>query len=571
MSGEILNNKTLWQEFYSNLELNPTVLEETVEGDIKTERVRFRGRALYGERVNIYAVYMHGVDDGKRGRPALLLLGDCGCGIDLELMKKFCSLGYAVLMPDYDGKKEFSTDYTVYPESLSYANYEQAKTSLYVAKNGARKTCWFEWCCVARFSYEYLKSVSGKAKIGAVGIKGGGEILLKVLPACSDIKCAVTVNAFGWLSYRGVNKFEKDSSVVTKLSVNDAWLNYLSALDSQCYAPYITTPVLFVCTNHDRDVDMDRVYDTFARLRSKEDSALLYGVRHNGRVGKSGMNDITMFLSKYMYDREVYVPEVARLDIKVDEDGDLVCVVRFDELGEVENYGVLCSEDTLRACDREWTIMPHKRTLDDGSEVYYLNVTDIAKTIYVCVFEKYTNGFTSNSRIVPFDLSSVKFKNKVVRERVIYPSDTESNGIYRCESSKSTIAHFFIKDFAADELPEAVGYGGIKGLLCDGGVILYRAGMTRFSPDDDSVLSLDLCCAYKCKVLITARVYSEGDSAEFCYQVDVDKSERWKKRLLSADEFTDGQNCLKSFKGLVSLTVFAEVGSGALINNVAWI
>jgi len=571
LKRDILNSKTLWREFYSTLELNPTVIDQADDGGFKVEHIRFKGRALHGERVSVYAAYMHAAEEGKTRAPALLLLGDTDSGVDTELMKMLCSFGYSVLMPDYSGEKQFIADYTVYPEALYYANYERAKNSLYEAKDGARKTCWFEWCCTARFAYEYLKTRSAGVKIGAVGVKGGGEVLLKILPACGSIACAVTINAFGWLAYRGVSKFVSDGEVFSKLSVNPSWMNYLFALDSQSYAPDISAPVLFICTNHAADIDIDRAYDTLARLKSKDDSALLYGVHHRGYVGKSGVNDLKMFLTKYLYDREIYVPEVSRLEIKVDEDGDLVCVVKFDELGEVEIYGVLCGEDTQSAAEREWALMPHKRTLPDGSEAYYLNVTDAASTIYVFVFEKYTNGFTSSSKIVSFDLKGVKFKNKVYKEKVLYSSVGSHEGFYLCARDENTVGGHFIRSFDDAVLIEEEGSSGVKGLLCDRGIITFRVGMTRYAPSSDSILSFDLYAKNSCKVRLVMCAYVDGKKREYAAQFSVSGGERWKKYLAKAGDFWMERESLPSFSNLVSLSFYAEDGSHALINNVVWI
>jgi len=566
-----LDHKTLWQNFYSTIELSPTVVEETVEGDVKTVRLRFKGRALHGDRVDIYAEYMRPAADDKAAlTPPLLILGDLDGGVDTDLMKMFYSFGYSVLMPDYSGYKEFTADYTRYPDSMSYANFKDVGDSLYSAPNGADKTCWFEWCCVARFSYEYLKSISGKKPIGAVGVKAGGEILLKILPFC-NITCAATINAFGWLSYRGINKFNSDEAKLSALSTDKAWLNYLTALDSQNYAPDINVPLLLLCTTHDEDVDMDRVYDTYSRLKSKEDSAILYGVHHMGCVGRTGMRDLTMFLSKYLDNREIYIPDVSHFEIKVDEDGDLVCVAQFDELGDVELYGVLCSEDSPSAADREWMLMPHKKTLEDGSEVYYINVTYSASTVYVFVFERYSNGFTSSSKMVSINLKDIRFKNKTVKSKVIYSSHLGADGFYLGDREKLIIAKYFIGDFSKVFAEEVEGYGGIKGLLCDRGIITYRVGMTKYSPEQNSLLSFDLCSKKTCDVTFKLSFGGGVNKKEYSASFHVEGGRIWKKYISAPDDFKCGKEKLSSFSGVVLLSVAAGGDSSALVNNIAWL
>lgn len=572
MKREILNHKTLWRDFYSTIELRPSTIGEETEENVKICRVRFKGRALRGERVDICAVYMRPADNEKAAAmPAILLLGDCDGGIDIDLMKIFYSLGYRVLMPDYSGYKEFVADYTRYPESMSYANYGEAKDNMFSVAEDPKKTCWFEWCCVARFAYEYLKFVAPDAAIGAVGVKAGGEILLKILPSCDEIKCAATVNAFGWQAYRGIGKFADNGEKLSKLSTDPSWMNFLSSIDSQNYAPDISAPVLFVCTNHDADVDMDRVYDTYSRLKSKKDSALLYGVHHMGCVGRSGMGDMQMFLSKYLYNREIYIPDVSNFEIKVDEDGDLVCVARFDALGDVEANGVLCGEDSSSAADREWSLMPRKGTLPDGSEVYYLNVTAAASTAYVFVFERYSSGFTSSSKIVAYDLTGVKFRNKLVKDKVVYSSRAGEDEFYLGKSDELIVAKYFINDFSNGFAEELEGYGGINGLLCDRGIITYRVGMTRYSPDKESLLSFDMCSKKDCRVRFIFSVNENGEKKEYSAAFNVSGGHIWKKYVAEASDFKLGKKGLTSFLNAVSLSIFAEEGSYTLVNNIAWL
>lgn len=572
MKQEFFNHKTLWRDFYSTLELCPSSVGEETDGDIKICRVRFKGRALKGERVDIYAEYMRPADDEKAAAmPAILLLGDCDSGIDISLMKIFYLLGYRVFMPDYSGYKEFVAEYTRYPDSMGYANYSKAKDNMFSAAEGPKKTCWFEWCCTVRFAYEYLKETVKGAAIGAVGVKAGGEILLKILPSCEEIKCAATLNAFGWQAYRGINKFGDSGEKLSKLSTDKSWMNFITSLDSQNYAPDISAPVLFVCTNHDGDVNMDRVYDTYSRLKSKRDSALLYGVHHMGCVGRSGMSDMRMFLSKYLYKREIYIHDVPDFEIKVDGDGDLVCVARFDAFGDVEANGVLCGEDSSSAADREWSLMPRKGTLPDGSEVYYLNVTAAASTAYVFVFERYSSGFTASSKIEAYDLTGVQFRNKLVKDKVVYSSNTGVDEFYLGKSDELIVAKYFIKDFSKGFAEECIGYGGIKGLLCDRGIITYRVGMTRYSPDKESLLSFDLCSQRDCNVQFVFSVNENGERREYSAEFKVSGGHIWKKYIAEASDFKRDKKGLTSFLNAVSLSIFSDEGSCAVVNNIAWL
>ena len=54
-------------------------------------------------------------------------------------------------------------DYTVYPDKISHANYDNSSETFNYVKTTAKDTCWYEWCAVAKYAVSYAKSKSPNA------------------------------------------------------------------------------------------------------------------------------------------------------------------------------------------------------------------------------------------------------------------------------------------------------------------------------------------------------------------------------------------------------------------------
>ena len=272
----ILSAVSLWKKFNTDTPLSASEWGETVDktAKMKFQHVAFSGHHVSDGTVRIYAEFGRPLGDAKC--PAILLLPEAGKELDNELLYYFIEKGYAVLMPDYSGK--MSTDKenctrTFYPPSLWYANYETRSGFEFEEKEedvsdaeketelDVEKSCWFEWTYVALYAIEYLKSRADITNIGVVGIRTGGEVAWKTLLS-PDVKCALPINAAGWLSSMNTAKFGENAPVAMSAERHQ----FIAGIESQSYAPFVKCPVLMLCSLHDANFDCDRAYDTFLRL-----------------------------------------------------------------------------------------------------------------------------------------------------------------------------------------------------------------------------------------------------------------------------------------------------------------
>ena len=89
MANKILSPTMLWNDFDDSLPVQCTVLGERAEEKIIFRRLRFFGRAVGNERVNIYALYAAPVK--AENLPALLIMPDARRSADEDRLKTLSS------------------------------------------------------------------------------------------------------------------------------------------------------------------------------------------------------------------------------------------------------------------------------------------------------------------------------------------------------------------------------------------------------------------------------------------------------------------------------------------------
>ena len=120
VQDSVLTPVTLWQAFDDSLPLKEIKLNTYSIQSANISNVYFSGRQTEKGRVRIFGVY---AEPTKKSIGSLLLLPDVYDTVDEEMVMYFANLGYNVLCVDYRGEYHDVTNYTKYPEDVSYANY----------------------------------------------------------------------------------------------------------------------------------------------------------------------------------------------------------------------------------------------------------------------------------------------------------------------------------------------------------------------------------------------------------------------------------------------------------------
>lgn len=553
----------MWNDFDDQLPLNESVLGERDAGKVCLRTVRFAGRAVGEARVDIFARYAEPCEGDKY--PALLILPDADRTIDDAAVLRFASLGYAVLMPDYRGSWRGAEGYTVYPEAIGYANLRESERHFDHADETAKETSWYEWVAVARYCIRYLRAQPNVGKIGVIGIRAGGDIAWQLAATCDDLSCAIPVCAGGWRAYRGVNKYGD----APELKMDDERYRFIAGIESQSYAPYVRCPILMLCSTNDELFDADRAFDTFSRIAPNCDKTFYFAARYNGHIGNTGLNDLDLFIGKYLKGREVFIPAPAEVAIEEDTDGELVARIRFDRNGEVKYCEVYMAEDMCESAMRDWVRCEFKRKEGDEAQIFRLNAVRGAKRVFAYAKTKYSCGFAVSSKIAVKKIDQ-NYANSVEPCRILYSS---RNG-----RDSFTVARFDRGEIMADCFLEnsrppvdlVEGPFGISGVTSEYGLKLFRINDPRYCPAENALLKFDAYAPQTTTVQITVRATKNGKDIIYQCNLFLPGCESWTDHVLSAKDFkTDGNRPLASLRGAKYIAFYSE--GRFCINNLLWL
>lgn len=528
--------------------------------------VTYSGHKVEDGSVRVYAVF--GKPATGKKFPTVLLLPDAGKRYDTELMRFFISKGYAVLMPDYSGKMktdEENTPRTIYPKSLEFANLDNASGLDDLDGLEIENSCWFEWLYVATYSIEYLKKRNDVSSIGVVGIRTGGEIAWKAMLS-PDLKCGVPVNAVGWRSYKGVNKFSDNAETY----MSDSKHRYIAGVDSQSYASFVKCPVLMLCALRDECYDPDRAYDTYCRIGVTDGSAIAYSLEGGTCIGPKVLENIDLFLSKHLKGREIYIPSPLNIAMK-EKDDKLEISVESDPEAILSEMRVYYSEAEMgtKSVFRDWrrVVFVDGKEVKDGKYVFTITPDSSQAGAFVYVSAKYFNGFRIASKILGKQLSGTQ---TTAKNKLLY-GGKRLDTFCVAENKEYSIADIFLEKEAMPK--KETGFGGIEGAYSVGGIKTYKISSPTYLPEENSLLKFDVYAKEGAGLVVTIDVATSGKFEKYRCRIPVKAGGKWKRIVLKPDDFKneiEGGN-LESFLQGKALSFESEKEEKFCVTNIVWL
>lgn len=553
----ILTPVSLWKNFDGGLDLLPATLSVRSEDGVKYEYVNFSGRDTGESRVIIYGVLA--TNETNPSKDCVLILLDGGQTPDEQLLKYFVKKGYSAFCVDYSGHNKEQEVYTVYPNNVAYANYEACRDNLDTVGESAQNTCWYEWTAVGVYARRYLCEKLATDRVGLVGIGDGGEIAWK-LAYVSDFSCAVVVNACGWRAYKGINKFN-----AYKTDFNDNNYKFLAGIDSQAYAQFVKCPMLLICSTGDKNFDYDRAYDTFSRINPQfiGTSSVAYSLNCGNMVDVRSNKDMFMFLDSNVKKRYVFIPKPVDLEIKTDDEDNLIAVVDCDKLGIVEKFGVYVAEDDFNFSTRNWSSATLKRKISAYECEFALNIYEKSESVFVVGYAVYSSGFTVWSKVSAKRIGG-RFRNSLAKSKIVFTSKFGPDCFSSEDCSAHSVGGVFLTD--NDTMPSIININGLDGVYSKCGLRTSRVMCPQFAPEKESLLKLDVCSDDDIDININFATKSGG---EFTYVTSV-KGGVWQYKIIEPKSFKNkiGQP-LSNYTECQSLSVTAN-GRFA-INNIIWL
>ena len=563
MAGNILTPQALWGNFKLDKQPGAELIKEKKVGDIIVSHVYVDGRNTTDGMVKIYATVCRNAQLGIM--PAVLIVKDMKTGAGDEIAIELAKRGYLALSIDVAGKMQDRELYTVYPEEISYANYENSKNTLAVINKGVMDSCWYEWGVAVRYAMGYLQSQPCVNGIGAIGIKMGATPLWQYAGTDNSLSALIAVMNAGWSAYNGYNKF----SVNGDPQLADGMFKYIAGVEPQSYAANVKCPTLMLFATNSNVYDADRASDTLARISDKVYKAIDYSPNAIYSVDSTAYRDMLLFLDEFLMkgvkngEDLPSTPEVK----SVIKNGKIELEVLADET-ELAELCIFVAEGVEKPSLRAWKKISGKDKNERGHRVFFYEPYPKSSIITFFAKARYDNGFTVCSPI-----SAKRFKVEEIedkyKERIVF-SGREEDAVSIFGEIRKEGEIFSIKTEKNAGVKEKSGPMGITGAYAENGLVTFKVNAEKDKPLDGSMLMLDVYAKSDDELTVKLVCDYFGAKTEYFCKVAVKGGKVWHNVQIDMNKFktADGK-IIKSYSN-VNAIEFSLNGT-YIVNNILWL
>ena len=559
---KILTPSAVWKDFNGDLPLKDSKINEMSYDGISYAEVYFSGREYNSSRVRIYGLYARPNPlPANRKLGAVLIMPDFCDTINLEIVNHFAKMGYAVLMVDYRGNVGETTNHTIYPSEIDYANY--GKEDMFTVERTAKETCWYEWACVGKYALSYLKSRIEVDKIALVGIKQGANVGWQMLYNEERVSCFVSLFGAGWQAYKGLFKAEG-----TDIEMTDERYRWLGGVDAHVYAQYCKCPVLYLTATNSSDFDCERGFDTISRLNEAVKRSFNYSPRLSETINKKSTDDIALFLKKHLtkagsLSDRLYFPNSPAIHLALGDDNCTVFAeVVADEDDKVRNVAVYVSEGVADPSKRNWCQMTAVKNKNSAGRYFKLALGGGTNFVHAFAVVDYKNGVSISSKIV-----MKKFEEEIASSvaNMLYSSRSGTDSFTVCDETGNSIGKIFFNENSGVDLVECAN--GITGVTSRFGLLSYRIVEKRFNPNARSIIKTDIYCEDFTRLKISVVVAENGTTQAYSTITDLKGSRVWQRIQIDFSNLkNEGRMGIRNYEDIIAIKIEAE--SRFAINNL---
>ncbi len=559
MAGNILTPSAIWENIKIDNASTVEMIGEYKDGNYIYSRFYLCNEITGSGVVKIYCSLAR--DTRRKNLPALFIVQDFTDGADEGVLRHFVKKGYAVFTFDFAGESHVNVNRTVYPQSLEYANYLNAKGHLQEIATDATKTCWNIWAKVTLCAFQYLKSLDFVGEIGSLGIGEASTVLWQLVGMKDEFACATFVGNAGWTGYEGVYKYADQKEPMW----SDEKMAYLAGIDAQNYAQNINCPTMVLVPTNSNKFDCDRAGDTILRINSKLYTVIDYGVGMRDAVGLDAITNMDLFFSKFLLkNKNVILPDDMQIKSEIKDDELVVTVLPCQEnLTEVLLY---LSEETVIPALRCWNVFSDCEQ-KQGEYVFKVKPYSDAGIVMFFVRAVYKNGFTTASSIFSKKLPQIK-------------TDAQSNIIY--SSRKIGAESVFTPAKENDVHPKGLslqseriisvkkGPHDIEGVGCFRGIVTFNVNEKKYAPKEDAMLMLDVYVKEDSVLIVKLISDYLGEKVEYFAKIQLHGGEIWHNVRLERNNFkTEIGRPLRDYSSIQAIEIDAE--GVYLVNNLLWV
>ncbi len=565
MAGTILSPIAIWKDFLVPTSVEGETVSEREESGFTITELYIDGRKTKDGIVKIYGVSVR--ETGKKKLPPVLIIADFRDGTDLTLAKDLAKRGYEALVIDLAGEKEGRERYTVYPDCVSYANLSSSVYGECELTVDVDETCWYEWTAATVYAAVFLKEQSGLS-VGAIGIGGAATALWQAATFAGVLSCAAFVSNAGWYGYRGISKF----GAAPEPQFSDEALRYIAGVEPQSYAKHVKCPVLLLSPTNSGEYDLDRAYDTVARVSEENYKAVQYSLGSRDEIDCRCYADVLVFLEAFIGKNKAKVKLPREISVKGEiKDGKLVAEVDPDE-DELKEVSLCVAEQTIEPCFRCWRkVSPHSARLENGYVFTYAPYMG-SKTIAFFAEAVYKNGFRLCS-IVSVKSFSEDEMEKINRHKIVYASRKADMETVFAKAAENTERPYGIDISGTENVSLKKGPIDLYGVSGKNGLLTFKINADKYKPNEEAIMMLDVYLAGGGTFSVKLITDFFGESrTEYSASVRIVGGEVWQNVKFEKGNFKTAEGMsLKSYDKVEAMEFVSENDKTFIINNVLWI
>ncbi len=468
-----------------------------------------------------------------------------------ELCDKFIPRGYGVVSFDYLGISD-RPHYTIYPESMKFANHIYCEDHLYSYVDSPKDACTYIWSKMCRNVITFIKKLLGDDnKIYLRSSNEGGHILWQVAGIDKRVEGIVSTNNAGWLKFKGIFRFLETAE---EYDFSEETLRWMSACSPQAYAKFVTCPVLYLSGTNTDLTTVDRVDKTLDLTINDGNNRICLCANLTNTLSGSARETMTYWLDNVYYGNPM--PQTPSLSFDVN-DGSVYAKMEYDDSQEIERLTVYYSYNEINSEFRHWD----RILLSSNNPTTEIPVRYGDTRIFAFASVRYKDGLHFTS--LPQMINLTKYKVDMVapkHTRIIY------------ERKQGLNAWAVDNITGASYMPELkMGAYDIFGVTAfKGNLSTYYISDKNFERKETSILQFD-CYSEKDRILEVDLSVETDDFSYDHYKVSINVTGgEWQKISLSHADFkTNELVSLKDWDRVKKLS-FIDIDN-TLINNLIWI
>lgn len=566
MAGTILSPIAIWKDFIVPSGVFGEPINEREKDGLTVTELYINGRKTQDGEVKIYGVLVK--ETGKKNLPSMLVLADFKDGCDLTLAKNLASRGYEALVIDVAGRAEGKDKFTVYPDSIYYANLDASVYGECELTADVSETCWYEWTAAAIYAATFLKEREKDSAVGAIGVGGAATVLWQAAAFSDVFSCAAFVAGAGWYGYRGISKFGS----APEPQFSDEALRYIAGVEPQSYAKHVKCPVLLLSPTNSAIYDLDRAYDTVARVPEDIYKAVQYSVGSREEVDGKCYADALVFFEAFLHKNKARVKLPREIFVKGEiKDGKLVAEVDPDEEG-LKEINLYVAEQTVEPCFRCWRkVSAHSERGEEGYEFSYSPYMG-SKTIAFFAEGVYKNGFRLCSIVAAKSFTEEEV-DRFNRHKIVYSSRKPDMESVFANAEENNEPPFGIDITGEENVSLKKGPVDLYGVSGKKGLLTFKINADKYKPDEDALMMLDVYLPGGGTFFVKLITDFFGETrAEYSASVRIIGGEVWQNVKFEKSNFKTAEGMpLKSYARIEAIEFVSEENKPFIINNVLWI